>query len=318
MATYILRRLLLMPPLLVVLSVLVFGIVHLAPGDPTAALLSPEQINDPVARARMRAQWGLDQPLPVQYAQWLSKAVTGDFGQSFAGPRVTEMIGPAVMPTVGLQGASLALALLVAIPTGIASAVRRYSLFDNMSTGAAFLGISLPDFWFALLLQLLFAVQLGWLPSSTMGDTEPWPDRARYLVMPVFILAMARMASFVRFMRGSMLEVLEQDYLVTARAKGLGEPMVLLRHALRNSLIPMITAVGLAMPRLVGGAVIVESVFAWPGLGKLAVDVVHSRDYPVMMALTMLTGAFILVVNLVVDVLYAVTDPRIVYEEKPG
>lgn len=307
---FIIRRLLLVPPLLLALSMLVFALIQLAPGDPTAVFLS-EQSNDPATAERLRDRLGLNEPLPVQYWRWLSSVLRGDFGNSFLGPDVTQLIGPALWPTIKLQGSALLLSLTVSIPVGILSAIRQHSLFDNLATTGAFLGISLPDFWFALLLQLLFAVTLGWLPSSGMGAAEgAWSDW-RFLILPTLILAMARMASFTRFMRTSMLDVLGQDYLTTARAKGLDQLNVIRRHALRNALIPMITAVGLALPRLLGGAVIVESVFAWPGLGKLAVDSVLRRDTPVILALVMLTGAFVLVVNLVVDVLYAVIDPRI-------
>lgn len=311
MGTYVLRRVLLIPPLLLGLSGLVFGLIQLAPGDPTAVFVS-EQANDPAAAARLRERLGLDRPPPVQYVRWLGAVVRGDLGNSFLGPEVSQLVGPAIRPTVTLQGAALALSLLVSIPIGIVSAMRRYSLFDNLATTGAFLGISLPDFWFALLLQLLFAVRLGWLPSSGMDAGGSVWGEWKFLVMPTAILAMARMASFTRFMRASMLDVLGQEYLTTARAKGLAESRVVSRHALRNALIPMTTAVGLALPRLLGGAVIVESVFGWPGLGKLAVDSVLRRDQPVILALVLMTGAFVLVVNLIVDVLYAAIDPRIV------
>lgn len=304
------RRVLLIPPLLLALSVVVFGLIHLAPGDPTAVFVS-EQANDPAAAARLREKFGLDQPLPVQYARWLTAVIRGDLGNSFLGPEVTSLIGPTLWPTVRLQGAALALSLLISIPIGVMSALHRFSLFDNVTTTGAFLGISIPDFWLALLLQLLFAVQLGWLPSSGMGTGESGWGGWQFLIMPTIILAMARMASFTRFMRASMLEVLGQEYLTAARAKGLAETRVIRGHALRNALIPMVTAIGLALPRLLGGAVIVESVFAWPGLGKLAVDSVLRRDQPVILALVLMTGAFVLIINLAVDLLYAAIDPRI-------
>ena len=315
MWVYILRRILLIPPLLLVLSILVFGLIHLTPGDPTAAFLSEEE-HSPTMQARLREKYGLDQPVPIQYARWLGSLIRGDLGNSFLGPEVSTILGPAIWPTVVLQGAALSLALLVSIPIGIACSLNRYSVFDNLATTGSFIGLSMPDFWFALLLQLLFAVRLGWLPSSGMGTDESFWGSVRFFIMPVLILAMARMAGLTRFMRASMLEVLGQDYLSTARAKGLSESRVIWRHALRNALIPMITAVGLMLPRLLGGTVIVETVFSWPGLGKLAVDSVLRRDTPVILSLVLLTATFVLIVNLIVDVLYGLVDPRIVYEQQ--
>jgi peptide/nickel transport system permease protein len=312
---YGIRRILLLIPMLFGISILVFTIIHLAPGDPTAFFVSEASFS-PEQKARIMTRLGLDKPLPVQYLLWLQNVLQGDLGRSFSfGVPVTDLIGQRLPATVQLQAAALILALLISVPIGILSAIKQYSLFDNTASSFAFFGISLPDFWFALMLQLLFTLQLGWLPSSTMGEGQPFPARLSYFVMPVLVLGLARMASFTRFMRSSMLEVIRQDYITTARAKGIAERTVLARHALRNALIPMITAVGLQLPRLVGGAVIVESVFAWPGLGFLAVDSVLRRDYPVIMGLTMVTAVFVLVLNLLVDIVYAVVDPRLTFEK---
>jgi peptide/nickel transport system permease protein len=308
---YIIRRTLGLLPILLAISVLVFTIVHLAPGDPTAYFVSDSEFS-PEQQAAIRAKFGLDKPFPIQYLVWLKNAVRGDFGRSFSyGMPVGRLILERLPATVQLQALALLLALLVSVPIGILSAIRQYSLFDMAASATSFMGISLPDFWFALMLQLLFTLKLGWLPSSTMGEGEPIGVRWTYFVMPVLVLALARMASFTRFMRSSMLEVVHQDYITTARSKGVHSYRILGQHALRNALIPMITIVGLQLPRLVGGAVIVESVFAWPGLGSLAVDAVLRRDYPVIMGVTVVTAVFVLVLNLVVDIVYAYADPRI-------
>lgn len=312
---YIIRRILSLFPMLWAISIVVFIIIHLAPGDPAAYFISNTDFSAE-QQAKIRASFGLDKPILVQYLLWLKNAIQGDFGRSFSfGAPVGDLIKERLWATVQLQAAALLFALAVSIPIGIISAIRQYSLLDYLSSTTAFFGISMPDFWFALMLQLFFTLQLGWLPSSTMGAEEPFPGRLRFFVMPVLVLGLARMASFTRFMRSSMLEVIRQDYIVTARAKGVREPMILIIHALRNALIPLITVVGLQLPRLVGGAVIVESVFAWPGLGFLAVDSVLRRDYPVIMALTMVTAAFVLILNLVVDIIYAFADPRLTFEQ---
>lgn len=312
---YILRRLLGVIPLLIAISVLVFALIHLAPGDPAAFFVSEGEFSAE-QQAAIRAKFGLDQPLPMQYLIWLGNAARGDFGRSFSfGVPVGRLLAERLPATLELQAAALFFALLLSIPIGIASAIRQYSLFDNVASAGAFAGISLPDFWFALMLQLLFTLQLGWLPSSTMGEGEPWTTRWSYFVMPVIVLGLARLASFTRFMRSSMLEVIHQDYITTARAKGVRRWDILTLHALRNALIPMVTIVGLQLPRLVGGAVIVENVFAWPGLGALAVDAVLRRDYPVIMGVTMVTAVFVLLLNLIVDIVYVLVDPRITFEQ---
>lgn len=312
--SYLLSRAFSIIPMLLMISVIVFTIIQLAPGDPTAFFISQSDF-DPALQARIRAKLGLDQPVYVQYWRWLVNALQGDFGRSFSfGVPVAQLIGERLPSTLQLQGLALLFALLISIPIGIVSAVRQYSIFDHLSSGVAFFGISMPDFWFALMLQLFFTLQLGWFPSSTDGAGTPFPARLSYFVMPVIVLSLARLASFTRFMRSSMLEVIHQDYITTARAKGVNRWRVLSTHALRNALIPMVTIVGLQLPRLVGGAVIVEFVFAWPGLGALAVDSVLRRDYPVIMGITMVTAAFVLILNLLVDIIYTFVDPRITFD----
>ncbi|MGD2040027.1 MAG: ABC transporter permease, partial [Anaerolineae bacterium] len=260
---------------------------------------------------------GLDQPLHIQYIRWLTSAIQGDFGYAYGyGEPVLKLIADHVPATVQLQLAALILALVVALPIGIISATRQYSLLDNSVTIFAFFGLSMPNFWFALMLMLLFAVKWDVLPAVGAGMGKPFLERIPYFVMPVVVLAFTYMAVYVRFMRSSMLENIRQDYVITARAKGLRERSVLFGHALKNAILPVITIVGMSIPRLIGGSIIIESVFAWPGIGRLGYDAVLRRDYPTIMGLTMLTAAFVMFVNLLVDILYSYADPRIVYTDK--
>jgi peptide/nickel transport system permease protein len=317
MTRYIIRRLIMMVPLLLGLSVFVFVLIHLAPGDPTVFYLPPEKAADPAIRLKVMTRLGLDQPLYIQYWRWLTAAVQGDFGFAYGyGESVMKLIGAHVPATVELQLAALILALVVALPIGIISATRQYSLLDNGVTVFAFFGLSMPNFWFALMLMLLLAVKWNLLPSVGAGADLPLTERWKYFVMPTVVLAFNYMATYVRFMRSSMLETIRRDYITTARAKGLSENVVLFRHALKNAILPVITVVGMSIPRLIGGAIIIESVFAWPGIGRLGYDAVLRRDYPTIMGLTMLTAAFVMVVNLLVDILYSLADPRIVYTDK--
>ena len=309
---YIARRVLLLVPLLVGLTLVVFTMIHLAPGDPAAAFVS-EQALDPQVLAQIHKNLGLDQPLPVQYAIWLSHVARLDFGTAYTFNQkpVIELIGDRLPATLVLQSLALVVSLIIAVPLGIISAQKQYSALDNVATTGAFLGLALPSFWIALMLQLFLAVGLGWLPVSTPGSDEAGLGRVRYLILPIIVLALPTLAVFVRFVRSSMLEVIRQDYLTTARAKGLSDAAVTYHHALKNALIPIVTVTGTQLARLLGGAVIVEYIFAWPGLGSLAYESILRRDYPVVLALTLLTGAFILVINLAVDVAYTFADPRL-------
>jgi peptide/nickel transport system permease protein len=304
--------------MLLVLSVIVFSLIQLAPGDPTVFFIpsnySEVAIDIEEFRAKIRHELGLDQPLYIQYLSWLSKTIRGDLGYAFTyRVPVVELIAPRIWPTVVLQLAALTTAVAVAIPVGILSASRQYSLTDHTVTFLSFLGISVPSFWLALLLMLLLAVRLGWLPSGGAGLGKPFIERIPYFVLPTLVLATEYIAWYARFMRSSTLEVLKADYVTTARSKGLTERRVLYSHVLKNSLLPLITIVGLSLPRLVGGAIIVEAIFAWPGLGRLAYDAVLRRDQPVIMALTLLTSVVIALSNLFVDIGYVAVDPRISY-----
>ena len=314
MWAFVARRALFLVPLLLGLSLVMFGLIHLAPGDPVLALLGPQAAANPQFIEQARANLGLDKPLPVQYLRWLGNLARGDLGTAytFNNKPVLSLIGERVWGTVQLQGIALGLGLALAIPVGIVSATRQYSTLDNTVTVGSFLGLALPNFWLALLLQVWLSVELGLLPTISTGQAEaPLSERWRYFLMPVFVLALPNIAYFARFMRSAMLEVVHQDYVTVARAKGLGHRPVLYHHALRNALIPMVTVVGLQLPRILSGAVIIEQIFAWPGLGLLAYDAIGRRDYPVILGVTMLTGAAVMVVNLLVDVVYALVDPRI-------
>lgn len=315
-AAHLLKRLLGTLPLLLGVSLLLFGVLHLAPGGPLDVYADNPSVS-PEALAQMRVAFGLDQPLPVQYVSWVTAFFTGEWGYSIRTARpVSQEILERLGPTLILGGTSFVLSLLIALPLGIVSAVRRYSGVDYLITFLSFLGVSMPVFWLALMLQLLFAVQWRVLPSAgiqTIGSDSVL-DLLRHLILPACILAFASVAGWSRYMRSSMVEVLGQDYVRTARAKGLTAGKVVYRHALRNALIPIITVVALDFATILSGAVITETIFAWPGIGRLFIESMNGRDYPVLMAL-MMAGSFALVLsNLLADLAYAAVDPRIRYE----
>lgn len=325
MSQYIARRLIQTIPLLLAISVLSFLIMHLAPGDPTAMYIDPTKGmgNNPEALQQLRRQLGLDQPLYVQYSKWLSNTLRGNWGFSFVNKQsVLDNILARLPNTLLLSGAAMGMALLVSTSIGILSARKQYSFFDYIVTSAAFLGISVPSFWLALVLMQVFANQLRWLPAVGMHSVREqlsgWSatlDVIKHLIMPATVLAMPFMASWARYMRSSLLEVIGTEYIRTARAKGLTERTVILRHALKNALIPIITVLGLSLPMLVGGAFIIETVFGWPGMGRLGVNAIMARDYPLIMGVTMASSVLVILGNLLADIAYALADPRIRYEE---
>ncbi len=310
--TYVLRRIAQGLGVLLVVSMVIFAIVHAAPGGP--ALLNNPDV-DPALAGEMRALLGLDDPIPVQYGRWLTNALAGNFGKSYQHSMPTsDLITGRIANTLLLSGSALLLAVLLAVPLGTVSAVYRYSWLDYLATVLAFAGVSVPVFWLGILLIIVFSVQLGWLPSAgmvTVGVPFALGDLARHLVMPAIVLATFPLAQLTRYVRSSMVDVLAQDYIRTARAKGVPEVALLARHALRNALIPMVTVLGVLTPRLLGGAVITETIFAWPGLGRLAVDAAVTRDYPVIMGVTLLVSVLVVVSNLLTDLCYGVIDPRI-------
>ena len=313
MGIYILRRLAVLVPTLFGVSLLVFTLMRLIPGDPVQTMLGMEVSGEAVEA--VRAQYGLDQPLPIQYFRWLGRAVQGDLGMSIiTKKRVSEIMLEKLPATLELAVASMAIALLIALPAGVVMATRRNSWADYAGTLIALFGVSMPNFWLGISLILILAVWLRWLPPSGF---VPFPNdpigNLRLLVMPAITLGAALAAVLARLTRASMLDVLKDDYVRTARSKGLDNRAVIYGHALRNALLPIVTVAGIQIGHLLGGAVITETIFAWPGLGKLAVDSITSRDFPVVQGVVLFSAAIFVVVNLIVDLLYLVLDPRIRY-----
>ena len=301
-------------PLLIGLSLVMFLLLRLAPGDPATAMMSPQAANNPNYVEQTRKNLGLDEPLYTQYGIWLQNLATGDLGTaySFNNKPVLDLIGERLWSTVQLQGAALFLGIMIAIPVGVISATRQYSLWDNSVTIGSFIGLALPGFWLALLLQVWLGVRLQWFPIISTGQADAdWSERWKYFVLPIIVLTLPNIAYFARFMRSSMLEVINQDYVTTARAKGLSGRKVLYGHALRNALLPMVTVIGLQLPQILGGAIIIEQIFAWPGVGLLAWDAISRRDYPVILGITMVVGAAIMVTAVIVDLVYVLLDPRV-------
>ncbi len=313
MGRYLIRRLIQVIPLLFGITLLVFLLVNAVPGNPVSDLafqpgVRPEDIE------AIKRSLGLDQPLYKRYFTWLGNVAQGDFGNNMVTHRpVIRDIRERLPNTLKLTVASFILALLFAIPVGVYAAVRRNTWFDNLATFGAVAGVAIPRFWFALMMILIFAVTLRWLPS---GGTQAYGggglgDQLKHLIMPAITLAIAEMAGWTRYIRGQMLEVIRQDYIRTATAKGLRERVVIFRHALRNAAIPVLTIVGLQFGGLLAGAVIIEQVFAWPGVGRIAVNAISSRDYPIVQASVLVISTAFVLMNLVVDVMYAWLDPRI-------
>ncbi|WP_461383704.1 ABC transporter permease [Devosia indica] len=316
MISFIARRLAIGALMVLALSVLVFILLRLAPGDPIDAYVNPASPLSPDAMQALRDRLGLDAPLPVQYFGWLRAAVTGDLGFSIqrVGVPVLPLVMERIGPTLLLMAAGLAIAIVVGISAGIISAVRRNSPTDIGFSVLAFVGISSPAFLTALLGLYFFSVQLRWAPSGGMltpGAGFSLGDLLAHLVLPACLLSIGHAALIMRYMRASLLEVLNQEYVRTARAKGVREFFVIVKHAVRNALLPVITLIGSTIGIAVGGAIFIESVFNWPGMGLLLVNAVETRDYPVIMGATLVIGATVIVVNLLTDITYAAVDPRI-------
>lgn len=311
MTRYLLRRVGQSVVVLFGVSVAVFSIIHLVPGDPVRLALGTRFDQRTYDALVERA--GLDDPVLVQYVNWLGNALTGDLGVSFrSGRPVTELILERLPATLSLAFGAIVVALLIAVPLGLVSALRPRSAVDYVATFVSQAGISIPDFWLAIVAILVFSLTLGWLPSSGyVGLTEDPVEWARHLVLPAVVVGTVSGAILTRFVRSSALEALGEDYTRTARAKGLPRRVVIGRHVLRNALVPVVTVTGIQLAYLLSGVVIVEVVFAWQGLGQLALQAVETRDYPLLQGAVLLFAVFFLVVNLVVDLLYAVVDPRI-------
>ena len=316
--SYIARRLLQMIPLLFGISIVLFAVIQAAPGGPEAALLESDRFIDPAVIEAYRERLGVDQPIPVQYVRWITSAVRGDLGVSFSTTRpVTEMITERLPATLELMGAAFLLAAVLAFGLGVLSAVRQYSWFDHLGTGVSFVGIAMPVFWFALILQLVFGVWLGWLPvagTETVGASS-LGDHLRHLILPAFVLSFRYVAGWSRYLRSSMLDTLRLDFVRTARAKGLSEGVVVWGHALRNALIPVVSVMALNLAGLFSGAVITETIFAWPGIGRMFVQAMFSRDYPLLMGILMLGSTMVVIFNLLADVVYGLLDPRVRLDE---
>lgn len=314
MGQYVARRLMQAIPLLIGVSILGFAIMQLAPGGPLAVYtLNPTVSAQDMER--IKHIFGLDQPMHIQYLKWTKGMFAGNWGYSFFGSRpVRDIILERIPATVELMGTSMAFAIIIGVLIGTLGAVKRYSAFDYLASTGAMFALSFPTFWFGLMAIYIFAEKLHMFPSGgmmTMGGAGGLADRLHHLVLPALVLGLVMVAEWSRYTRSSLLEVLNQDYIRTARGKGLRERSVLFRHAMRNALIPLVVLMGLQLPMLFGGALITESVFSWPGMGRLFIDSLSSRDYPVLMAMVVVTAVIVVIGNLLADLLAAAVDPRI-------
>ncbi|MCA9984258.1 MAG: ABC transporter permease [Anaerolineales bacterium] len=320
MARYIVNRLLVSIPVFFGITLIVYGLFALSPGDPVINIIgfasyvemTPEQVE------AVRAQYGLDQPWLIRYVRWLGDAVQGDLGYPFKGSMsVAELIGQRLGPTLLLMGTAFLTSLLIGIPLGVLMGLKQYSFLDYFLTVITFFNLSIPNFFLALGVIYIFALKLDFLPTNgmqTIGSDFSIGDRLAHLVLPTLVLGSFYAAVWARYARSSILEVLSQDYIRTARAKGLLEWTVVARHAFRNALLPLVTVVTLSLPQLLGGAIIVETIFQWPGLGMLGWRATTTRDYPILMGVTLISATMILLSNLLADVLYGIVDPRIRYD----
>ena len=318
MGQYILRRVLIAIPTLLLISFVLFAILSLAPGDPLSQFAANPAVPESV-RVQIRVQLGLDQPWPIRYVKWLTQLSQGNFGFSFATKApVIDLIKQRLPQTLQVVGSAYLIAVLISIPIGIASAVKQYTVFDHAATLGSFVGFSVPSFFTGLLLMLIFAINLGWFPivyNSTIEVTnwQTFAQQARQMVLPVTVLVVQQTGAMTRFMRSSMLDNLPQEYVRTARAKGLTERTVVTRHVVRNSMIPVVTLVALGIPTIFAGAIVTETLFRVNGIGSLLITSIQNSDTPVVMALTFIFAVLTVVFNLVADIMYAVLDPRVRY-----
>lgn len=316
MKNYIIKRLISMIPIFIGITLISFAIIHLAPGDPMQMMMSPKL--KPADLARIRTNLGLNDPVYVQYFKWFASMLRFDFGNSFiSGRLVLDVIKEKLPVTLLLTGTGMFFAVFTSVFLGILSATKQYSKVDYAVSLFAFAGLSIPTFWFALMLVLIFSVNLGWLPATGMYNLRAehitLGDRIIHMILPVICIAAPSMASWTRYMRSSMLEVIREDYIRTARSKGLSESVVIYKHALKNSLLPMVTLLGLSLPFLIEGAFITEAIFGWPGMGQTGITAVFQRDYPIVMAINTFTAILVLFSNFITDLIYATIDPRIKY-----
>ena len=318
MLNYILRRLMIALPSLLGISLVLFTVLALAPGDPFDELATNPNVPAEV-RMMLRQQFGLDDPVWQRYVRWLTSMVKGDWGFSFVSRvNVDQLIGQRIPVTIAIIGASQVLALLVALPVGVLAAVKPYSWFDRLASTFAFVGFSLPTFFTGILLILVFSINLGWLPFVFRADLSEtgwawWREQIRQSIMPVAVLGLFQAASWMRYVRSAVLDVIRLDYVSTARSKGLSERVVIVKHVVRNALIPVVTLIALQLPQLFGGAIVTEQIFRIPGIGSLLIDAILRNDTPVVMAVTFVLSALVILFNLLADVIYGWLDPRISY-----
>ncbi len=314
MKTFILRRILIAIPVILLVTMIMYLIINLAPGDPVDMMIGQQGLS-PQEVELIRADLGLNKPIYVRYVKWLGQLLHGNMGFSYLDHQpVIDRIAERLAPTFSLMIFVIVVSYALAVPIGVISAVRQYSWVDYLATAVAFFGISFPNFFAGLVGIYVFSLKLNLLPTgglSTIGEAFSLGDRFYHLLLPGLVLAVREVGVLVRYTRSSMLDVIRQDYVRTARASGLAETSVILKHALRNALLPLITMLGLAIPRLFAGVVIIEQIFQWPGMGRLAIEAILGRDYPVLMGLTLCTALMVLFGNLLADVLYGVADPRI-------
>lgn len=317
MARYIQRRVIIGIPILLAITVLIFSLLQVTPGDPLDSYIPSDQPLPAAQREVLRRELGLDQPAVLRYLYWLRETAQGNLGYRAKNPEpVIDAVARRIVPTLLLMGSAMVIGIIVGVTLGIVAAVRQYSIIDTFLTIFAFLGVSLPVYLAGLLGLYLFALRIDLFPAggySTPGEPFDFSDRLHHLILPAAIISLNYVAATMRYTRSAMLEVLGQDYVRTARAKGLLNAVVVGRHALRNALLPVVTIIGTYMPNLLGGAVFIESIFSWPGMGRLYLDGVEARDYPLIMGMTLILAVAILIANLLTDVAYAVIDPRIRY-----
>lgn len=319
MGRYFLRRLVISIPVLLFVTLIAFTLVNLAPGDPVTSMINP------ATRAELGPDWvkerqaalGLDKPIVYRYGIWLEEVLQGNLGYSLIGGQsVSSQVAARIGPTLLLMGTAILLGTFIGIPLGMYSAIRPNSPIDYVLTIAGFMAISTPIFFLGLALMYIFAVHLHWLPTSgmrTLGQPDSLGDLTKHMILPVTALALIHIPLVMRYTRASMIEAMRQDFVTTARAKGLRENSVVVRHAFRNALIPLITIIGLSLPELLSGAVITETIFQWPGMGLLAMRAVNARDYPLVLGVILVTACMVLLSNLISDLCYALADPRIRY-----
>ena len=315
MKKYILRRIIISLPMLLGISIITFTFINLAPGDPISAMIDPEEFQGLEDAQKMRESLGLDKPIPVRYVLWLREVLQGNFGFSYMSRRpVLDIITSRMLATLELTTTGLIIATVLGTVFGVIAALRQYSAYDYTLSIASLFGISIPTFFFALIALYIFSLKLHWIPSFGMYNASEGftiLGNLHHLIMPAFILSIDSMSGNTRYARTAMLEVMNADYVTTARAKGLTEYVVIARHAFRNALLPMITITTLRLPGLIGGAILIEVMFSWPGMGLLSIKSITNRDYPILMGLTFFSASLVLYANLLADILYAYADPRI-------